>query len=52
MRGGQGFGYDPIFFYPPLGKTFGELTPEEKDRVSHRAMALAKAKAVLLKRLK
>ena len=51
MRGGQGFGYDPIFFYPPLGKTFGELTPEEKDRVSHRAMALAKAKAVFLKRL-
>lgn len=51
MRGGQGFGYDPIFLYPPLGKTFGELTPEEKNRVSHRAKALAKAKAVLLKRL-
>jgi XTP/dITP diphosphohydrolase len=51
MRGTNGFGYDPIFLYPPLGKTFGELSPEEKNRVSHRAMALAKAKAAFLKRL-
>lgn len=51
MRGDQGFGYDPIFYYPPLGKTFGELLPEEKDQVSHRAKAVAKAKAVLLERL-
>lgn len=52
MRGENGFGYDPIFFYPPLGKTFGELTPEEKNRVSHRAKALAKAKNVLLEFLR
>lgn len=38
--GQGGFGYDPIFFYPPLGKTFAELAPEEKNRVSHRAVAL------------
>lgn len=38
--GGNGFGYDPIFFYPPFGKTFAELAPEEKNRVSHRAEAL------------
>ena len=35
-----GFGYDPIFYYPPLGKTTAELTPEEKNEVSHRANAL------------
>ena len=39
-RGTAGFGYDPVFFYPPLGRTFGELTPDETDRVSHRARAV------------
>jgi len=39
--GTRGFGYDPVFYYPPLKKTFGELTAEEKDRVSHRGRALA-----------
>ena len=38
--GSNGFGYDPIFFFPPLGKTFAELTREEKSRVSHRGKAL------------
>ena len=38
--GGNGFGYDPIFYYPPLGKTTAELSPEEKNEVSHRANAL------------
>ena len=38
--GENGFGYDPIFFYPPLGKTTAQLSPEEKNRVSHRANAL------------
>ena len=38
--GENGFGYDPIFFYPPLGKTTAELSPEEKNEVSHRANAL------------
>lgn len=38
--GTGGFGYDPIFYYPPLGKTFAELSPDEKNQVSHRAEAL------------
>lgn len=38
--GQSGFGYDPIFYYPPLGKSLAELTPEEKNQVSHRANAL------------
>ena len=39
-RGDGGFGYDPYFFSEELSKTFGEATPEEKDRVSHRGRAL------------
>jgi XTP/dITP diphosphohydrolase len=39
--GTNGFGYDPVFYYPPLKKTFGELTVKEKDGVSHRGRALA-----------
>ena len=39
-RGENGFGYDPIFFYPPFGKTTAELSPEEKNSVSHRGNAL------------
>ena len=38
--GENGFGYDPIFYYPPYGKTLAQATPEEKNRVSHRAVAL------------
>ena len=38
-RGSGGFGYDPYFFYPPLGKTFAELSAEEKSAVSHRGQA-------------
>ena len=38
--GTGGFGYDPIFYYPPLGKTLAEVAPEEKNQVSHRARAL------------
>ena len=41
-QGKNGFGYDPIFFYPPLGKTFGELDRKAKDAVSHRGKALQK----------
>jgi XTP/dITP diphosphohydrolase len=37
--GERGFGYDPIFYYPPLGRTTGELLLEEKSAVSHRARA-------------
>jgi XTP/dITP diphosphohydrolase len=38
--GTNGFGYDPVFFYPPLNKTFAQLTMAEKSRVSHRGKAL------------
>jgi XTP/dITP diphosphohydrolase len=46
-RGNGGFGYDPVFFYPPLGRTFGEISDEEKQRVSHRGKALAAARRLL-----
>ena len=39
-HGTNGFGYDPIFYYPPLGVSFAELSPEDKNQVSHRAVAL------------
>jgi XTP/dITP diphosphohydrolase len=38
--GSHGFGYDPIFFYPPYGKTFGEVSDAEKTAVSHRGQAM------------
>ncbi|MBR3894904.1 MAG: RdgB/HAM1 family non-canonical purine NTP pyrophosphatase [Clostridia bacterium] len=38
--GNGGFGYDPLFYYKPLGKTFAELSPEEKNAVSHRGLAV------------
>lgn len=38
--GSEGFGYDPVFYYPPLKKTFAQLSTEEKNRVSHRGQAL------------
>ena len=41
QRAGQGgFGYDPIFYYPPLNRSFGEVSAEEKNKISHRARAL------------
>lgn len=40
LRGSGGFGYDPVFLYPPLGKTFAELSTEAKNQISHRAEAL------------
>ena len=39
-KGENGFGYDPIFYYPPMGKTTAEMAAEEKNSVSHRANAL------------
>lgn len=51
-RGSRGFGYDPLFVFPPLGKTFAELHPEEKNKVSHRGRALKKLKEFLRKYLK
>jgi len=46
-RGTGGFGYDPLFFYLPMNRTFAELEPTVKNRVSHRAHALARAREVL-----
>lgn len=40
--GENGFGYDPVFYYPPLHKTFAQLSIEEKNRVSHRGQAMMK----------
>lgn len=47
IRGEHGFGYDPIFFYPPFGKTTAELSEEEKNQVSHRGKALRMMKEKL-----
>jgi XTP/dITP diphosphohydrolase len=45
--GKNGFGYDPIFYIPRVGKTMAELTIMEKNKISHRALALDKAKEIL-----
>jgi XTP/dITP diphosphohydrolase len=49
MKGTNGFGYDPIFYYPEFGCTFGEIAAERKHSVSHRAQALHKAKEIIRK---
>jgi XTP/dITP diphosphohydrolase len=46
-KGENGFGYDPIFYLPELGKTMAQLPASEKNRISHRAKALQSAKKVL-----
>jgi len=46
-RGKNGFGYDPIFYFPESGKTFAELAPEFKNRISHRARAAQAARELL-----
>jgi len=51
-RGPNGFGYDPLFFYPPFGRTFGEVAPQEKARVSHRGQAFARLRVFLERYLK
>jgi XTP/dITP diphosphohydrolase len=51
-RGGGGFGYDPLFIPDGQVKTFGELSPDVKNRISHRAKALQKAWAVLSRYLR
>jgi len=45
--GNQGFGYDPLFYYPPLKKTFAQISPAQKNRVSHRGKAMAELRADL-----
>ncbi|ALB48283.1 MULTISPECIES: XTP/dITP diphosphatase [Clostridium] len=49
LHGDGGFGYDPLFFYEPLDKTFAELTSEEKNEISHRGKALKELKKVINK---
>ncbi len=51
LRGRSGFGYDPLFFYPPFKKTFAEVNPKKKNSVSHRSAALKKAQVLLLQYL-
>ena len=46
-RGTGGFGYDPLFYYAPLGATFAEIAPEAKHAVSHRGRAMALARELL-----
>ncbi len=46
-RGDGGFGYDPLFYYPPAGKTFAEMSLEEKNSVSHRGRAMRAARDIL-----
>jgi len=46
-RGTGGFGYDPVFFVPGAGKSFAEMSLEEKDRISHRGRAMRAARAIL-----
>jgi XTP/dITP diphosphohydrolase len=46
-RGEAGFGYDPIFLYPPLGRTFSEIPMEIKNRISHRAVAFRGVREIL-----
>lgn len=50
-RGENGFGYDPIFLIPALGRTMAEISMDEKNRLSHRALAMQNAKPILLKLL-
>ena len=46
-KGDAGFGYDPLFFYEPLNKSFGELSIEEKNKISHRGVALQKVRTII-----
>ena len=52
LQGSGGFGYDPLFFYPPYQKTFGEVPIEMKHRVSHRGQALKRFRELLQDYLK
>jgi XTP/dITP diphosphohydrolase len=50
--GSNGFGYDPIFFYPPLERTFAEISADDKARVSHRGKAFARLREYLARELR
>ena len=45
LIGNRGFGYDPLFYFSPMKKTFAQMTPEEKNRVSHRGKAMAELRS-------
>ena len=47
-RGNMGFGYDPVFYVPRLDKTFAELSTDEKNKISHRGIALQKLRKILV----
>ena len=49
-KGENGFGYDPVFYLPERGCTTGELEPEEKNKISHRGIAIRKMVEILKKR--
>lgn len=51
LSGKGGFGYDPLFFYEPFNKTFGEATAEEKNGISHRGNALKQMRDILIKEI-
>ena len=51
-RGNMGFGYDPIFYIPRLEKTFAELSTADKNKISHRGLALQKLRKILINVLK
>ena len=51
-RGNMGFGYDPVFYVPRLEKTFAELSTAEKNKISHRGLALQKLRKILINVLK
>ena len=50
--GDKGFGYDPVFFVPHIGKTFAELSSAQKNKISHRGIALQKLRKILINVLK
>jgi len=52
IAGDNGFGYDPVFYYPPLHKRFSEMTVAEKNQVSHRGKAVRAAKELIAARIK
>ena len=51
IAGREGFGYDPVFYYPPADKRFSEMTLDEKNGVSHRGLALLEARKLIIEHL-
>ncbi|NOY88385.1 MAG: XTP/dITP diphosphatase [FCB group bacterium] len=51
MMSNNGFGYDPVFYYPPKNKRFSEMSMEEKNLISHRGIALQKARTLIIEKI-